>query len=106
MSQVKVNIHGQIHQLQCEDGEEFELQNLAEELTERLSALESSFGEKAETLSAQNTRLTIASLMMLAELRETRESVRRKNSQNREEVEEVIAETLESIAKKLETLAN
>ena len=105
MSQVKVNINGQTHQLQCEDGEEFELQNLAEELTGRLSQLDKNFGEKAETLSTKNTRLVIASLMMLAELRESQESAQHA-PQNREDVENVIAETLEGIAKKLENLVN
>lgn len=105
MSNVTLNIHGHPYNLHCDDGEEGELHRLAEELSERLAGLDHSFGERAETLSAQNMRLVIAGLMLLAELRETKQYTRRKTSQNREEVEEIIADTLERIAGKLEKLA-
>lgn len=105
MSTITLNIHGRPYNLNCNDGEEAELQMLAQDLSERLAQLDSSFGNEAQSLSDLNVRLVINSLMMLADLRDTRHNARRRSSQDREEVEEVIADTLERIASKLETLA-
>lgn len=106
MSTITLNVHGRPYNLQCDDGEEAELQMLAEDLTGRLTQLDQSFGNSADTVSSENMRLVIAALMLLAELREGRQYARRKTSQDKEEVEEVIADTLERIAGKLENLAS
>lgn len=105
MSTITLNIHGRPYSLNCEDGEEAELQWLAEDLSERLAILDESFGVRADTMTSENMRLVIVALMMLAEIRETRQAGRRRNSQDREEIEEVIADTLERIATKLDKLA-
>ena len=105
MSTITLNIHGRPYSLNCEDGEEAELQWLAEDLSERLAILDESFGVRADTMTSENMRLVIVALMMLAEIRETRQAGRRRNSQDREEIEEVIADTLERIAIKLDKLA-
>lgn len=105
MSTINLNIHGRSYPLTCNDGEEAELQMLAQDLSDRLAQLDESFGGQAETMTSENTRLVISALMMLAELRDARQYTRRKTSQDKEEVEEVIAETLERIAIKLENLA-
>ncbi len=104
MSTITLNIHGRPYNLQCDDGEEAELQMLAEDLSNRLAQLDASFGERADTVSSENMRLVITALMLQAELREARQYARRKSSQDKEEVEEVIADTLERIAGKLENL--
>ena len=105
MSTINLDIHGRNYALQCEDGEEADLQMLAQDLSERLTQLDTAFGERSETMTSENTRLVITALMMLAELRDARHFARRRNAQDKEEVQEVIADTLERIAGKLENLA-
>ena len=103
---ITLDIHGRPYHLQCEEGEELELEALAGELSDRLATLDDGFGAQADTVTSENMRLVITSLMILGELRESKQYTRHKSSQNREEVEEVIADTLERIAGKLETLAS
>lgn len=105
MSTINLNIHGRTYPLNCNDGEEAELQMLAQDLSDRLSELDQSFGGQADTMTSENTRLVITALMLMADLRDARQYTRRKTSQDKEEVEEVIADTLERIALKLENLA-
>lgn len=104
MSAVDLTIGGQLYNLQCDDGQEAELRQLAGELSERLEQLNQSFGTRAESLSAQNLRLVIVNLMMLGEMKEARMKNRQRAGRDREEIESMIADTLERIAGKLERL--
>jgi cell division protein ZapA (FtsZ GTPase activity inhibitor) len=104
MSTLNLRIYGQSYNLQCEEGQEEQLQHLAEELDHRLEKLDQTFGEQAESLSSQNMRLVISSLMMLEEMRESRQKNRQRAGRDREEIEDMIADTLERIAGKLEAL--
>ena len=105
MSTLHLTINGQAYDLQCESGQEAELTQLAEELSTRLQRLDHSIGTVAQSVSDQNMRLVIHSLMMLEEMKESRQNSRKRAGRDREEIEEMIAETLERIAGKLEALA-
>lgn len=104
MKIVELSVNGMTYPLQCEEGEEKELHELAQELSKRLGSLDRAYGEKAETLSEQNTRLLITNLMLLGEMRDLRKKTRERTGKDREEIENMIADTLERIASKLEYL--
>ncbi len=104
MKPLSLNVHGRTYRLQCEEGQERDLMHLADDLTQRLSELDASFGDRAETMTMENTRLVITALMLLADLRDAKQKARRRSSEDKEQVELVIADTLERIAGKLESL--
>jgi len=72
MPQVTVTINGRQFRMACEDGEEAHLQQLAEDLDQRIGRLRARFGEIGDT------RLTVMAALTLAdELSETRERLER-----------------------------
>ncbi len=72
MPQVTVTINGRQFRMGCEEGEEEHLEQLAEDLDNRISRLRTRFGEIGDT------RLTVmAALTLSDELAETKEKLQR-----------------------------
>jgi cell division protein ZapA len=78
MSQVTVTINGRVYRMACEDGQEAQLQGLAQRLDELIASLRDSFGEIGDQ------RLTVmAAVMTMDEHAETQRRLKSLEAENR-----------------------
>jgi cell division protein ZapA len=113
MAQVSVTINGRVYRMACEDGQEAQLQGLAQKLDEMIHSLRGSFGEIGDQ------RLTVmAAVMAMDENAETvrrlkaleaeNRALRETNAQaleRREAVEAEIARRLDEVAARVGAVA-
>jgi cell division protein ZapA len=69
MSQVSVTINGRQFRMECEDGQEDHLGNLARDLDSRIAGLRQKFGEIGDTRLTVMAALTIADVLAETETR-------------------------------------
>lgn len=118
MAVVSVNVFGRSYQLACAEGEEDRLTDLAAEMDERLIML-----SRQMPGAGEHMLMVMSGLTMIDELRDAKESLRgaqkaiesasqkmdtAQNAQQEErlnEIELVMAQTLEEVAQRIEKIA-
>jgi cell division protein ZapA len=103
MALVNVTINGRAYQIACDDGQEEHLARLAGYVDKRVSELTATMGQIGDT-----RLLVMASLLIADELADTRsalESERASHAALAPETEEVIADGIDALAKRIEEIA-
>jgi cell division protein ZapA len=113
MAEVSVTINGRVYRMACDPGQEDHLARLGRELDQRISQLRDSFGEIGDTRLAVMAAIMVAD--ELAELKrrlrasdqeiQSLKDARERVAQRNEDAEHAVAEVLESVAERIERLA-
>ena len=108
MAQVTVSINGRDYVIACEDGQESRLRDLAGSVNRRVEEVAAAVGQAGEA-----RLLVMSSLMLADELAETyrqldelREKPAAQDARARAEQEDELADTLENMAQRIETIAD
>src|SRR2546423_413999 len=112
MPQVNVTINGRQFRMSCAEGEEARLENLAEDLDQRISRLRTRFGEIGDTRLTVMAALSVAD--ELAEIKQrmarleselaTLKEARVASSDNAQATQAAIAAALNAAAERIETI--
>lgn len=104
MAQIEVTINGRIYQIACDDGQEAHLAQLGEYVDKRIRELVAAVGQVGDA-----RLLVMVSLLVADELAETYADLNRLRAQTAEsgaraEIEDRLAEVIDSAAARIETL--
>ncbi len=106
MAQVTVNINGRNYDITCDDGQEDHLQTLAGQVDSHIAELASAVGQVGD-----RRLLLLACLMLADELAEARKSLSSHSQGQNKQAEDlrlqegVVANRLESMAERIEGIA-
>jgi cell division protein ZapA len=114
MGQVNVTISGKTYRMACDDGEEEHLSNLGHQLGETIELLRSQFGEIGDQRLTVMAAITLADRYSESEQRigdleaeiEALKEAQASGSRQSDAREADLAETLDSLAGRIETLAD